>query len=306
MNIVSRPYQSEADLYQIQAATAGWIATAGFEGYLNPADIALRLFNGMREYNPMEIVRLWESAAGHMLAWGMVYPPWNSYEAVLHPDYRQHELAPVVLDWAEDEIINWLKKAGPENYTIHLDVFEGDTARIALLNARGYARGEHHGTISVRSLEEPIPQPRLPDGFSIRSLQGYHEAGKLVDVINASFGWHWTVETYTAVMDSPAYNADDELIVIAPDGRFAASCVLLPDAYNQSGMIENVGTRPEFRGLGLAKALLYAGMQYMKMQGFTLAMVPYGAHLGAANALYASVGFRPMYQLYDYTKVIVY
>lgn len=63
MTISPRPYQAYADLQKIQAATAEWIASAGFLGYMNVSDIALRLFMGMRRFDPREIVRLWADDA---------------------------------------------------------------------------------------------------------------------------------------------------------------------------------------------------------------------------------------------------
>jgi ribosomal protein S18 acetylase RimI-like enzyme len=206
-----------------------------------------------------------------------------------------------------------MQKAGRDRQAIQLNVFDGDTARITWLEQRGYARCEHRETISIRPLDEPIPQPQLPDGFSIRSVQGELEVGKLIALINDSFGLSWTAEGYQKWMRSPGYRADNEMVVVAPDGRFASSCILLPDTHNRAVMFENVGTGGEFRRMGLAKALLYAGMERMKTQGFTTAMVPHGTEhathpsnlafdVDAASALYAAVGFRPTYKIYRYTR----
>jgi mycothiol synthase len=303
MLITIHSYKSEADLYKIQAATAEWIALAGFQGYMNVSDIALRLFNGMRRFNPGEIVRIWEDTNERIVGWAMCYPAWNSFEVQIHPDFRQHNLAIEILEWAERETLHQMHKAGKDSLPISLDVFEGDTARIVLLQNHGYSRQEHRETISSRSLDEPIPQPQLPDGFTIRSVQGIEEADKLVSLINDSFGWNWTVEGYRGVMRSPGYRAENELVVVAPDGRFAASCIMLPDSHNRIGMFENVGTGSNFRRLGLATALLNAGMQRMKTQGFNIGMVPHSAELTGATALYNSVGFRPAYKIFRYVKM---
>lgn len=302
MTITAHPYRSERDLYTIQAATVEWVATAGFRGYMNVSDIALRLFNGMRDYAPAEIVRIWENGEGQVIGWGMAYPAWSSYEALVHPDYRQQVLAMDILDWAERETIHQRQKAGLEKTALQVNIFDGDVARIALLEVRGYVRGEKAETISVCSLDDSLPAPHLPAGFSIRSLQGEHEVDKLVALVNDSFGWDRTVDGYRKVMRSPGYRAENERVVVAPDGRFAASCLLLPDIRNRSGMFENVSTHSAFRRRGLAKALLLDGMRLMKMQRFTAAMVPHGAELNGAAALYASAGFRPTYELYHYEK----
>ena len=298
-----RPYVGLADLYRIQAATAEWIALAGFRGYVNPGDIALRLLNGQGHYAPETIVRLWENAQDLLVGWAMVYPAWNSYEVLLHPDYRQHPLVTEMLDWAEREVIRWLLTGGNEVRTIQLDVFDGDMARITLLEHRGYSRGDQHGVISVCPFDRLSPLPQLPVGFAIRHLQGEEDADKLVALVNDSFGWHWTADGYRSVIRSPGYHVENELVVVAADGRFVASCILLPDTRNRTVMFENVCTHSDFRRLGLARALLVAGMQEVKAQGFSAAMVPHAAGLGAAQALYTSAGFQPAYNLYHYHKV---
>ena len=305
MNMLSHPYGGETDLHKIQAATAEWIALAGFSGYLNPSDITLRLFNGQRKYAPEEIVRLWENKDGQLTGWGMVYPAWNGFEVQLHPNFRQSRLELDILEWAEHEIKHWIRLLAINSAAIELVVFDGDWARIGLLERQGYSRGSRHGTISICSLDAQIPSPRLREGFSIRSLRGEQEIDQLVNLVNDSFGWSRTVDGYRTVMRSPGYSAENELVAIAPDGCFASSCLLLPDARNRSVMFENVGTSKDFRRLGLARALLYAGIQRMKTLGFTAAMVPHATGILPATALYASAGFRPAFDTYHFTKAVV-
>jgi GNAT superfamily N-acetyltransferase len=295
----SRPYAN--DLPKIQAATAEWIALAGFEGYLHVEDIALRLFNGMRHYQPSEIVRLWEDIDNKLLGWSMLYPRWKSFEALLHPDYRDSELTSEILDWAERESWTWMEKEGHADKPLGLDVFENDTLRIALLEQRGFARDEPTHVIGVRSLAEPIPDARLPEGFAARPIQGVHEADKVVAVLNAAFGWSGTADEHRQFMSFAEFSRASPAIV-APDGRFAACCYVMLDTRNGLGMFEDVATHPDFQRMGLGKALLCAGMKQMKKQGMHTALVPYEASLGPASKLYESVGFAPMYRLWNYMK----
>lgn len=299
MDISPRPYATQADLRKLQTATSEWIAAAGFKGYLHIDDIALRLFNGMRCYSPRDIVRLWEDASGDLFGWCMLYPRWNSFEALLHPDYD--ELAPQIFDWAERETRRWMQKEGHGDQPIYLDVFDDDKSRSALLEQRGYVRGEPTHLIGIRSLADSIPDAMPPQGFSIRSLEGLHEADKVVTVVNAAFGWSWTGDEFRQFMASPGFSHDN-LVIVAPDGRFAAFCYVMLDYRNLLGMFEDVCTHPDFQRLGLAKALLYAGMKHMRQSGMHTALVPYDASLGAAPKLYESVGFQPKYRIYNYVR----
>lgn len=286
-----RPYQNESDLHQLQLTTAKWIAQAGFAGRINPGDIALRLFNGMRDNDPREIIRLWEDDKGHLMGWAMLYPAWNSYEVQVHPQHRDL-LEPELLAWAEGEI---LKRS---NDPVQINVTGNDTTRIRLLAQRGYNQTSIKGTVATCSMHENLQPPSLPHGFTIRQIVP-DDASQLVALINDSFGWNWTIDTYQPIMHALA-NYTTDLAVIAPDGQIAATCILLPDQHNSSLMFENVGTGSQFQKMGLAKALLLTAMETYRQAGFTLAMVPYHYFLHAASKLYASVGFRPTYGISEY------
>jgi len=304
MAIASRPYNNRDDLHKIQAATADWIASAGFCGYLHVGDLALRLFNGMRRYNPHEIVRLWEAEDGSLLGWSIIYPRWNSYDALLHPAHRGDELEGQLLDGCEQAVLAWMQKEDRAESPISLDVFAEDVNRITALEQRGYVRGEQHHVIGVRSLDEPIPDVSLPQGFSVRPVEGLHEADKLIEAQNASFGWSWTLEDYLQVMQSPANELAEPLVIVAPDGRFASFCYLMLDEKNKIGMFEDVGTHPDFQRKGFGRALLYAGLGRLKAQGMVTTYMPYNSSLEAASALYNLVGFRVGYRHIQYTRKI--
>jgi len=78
----------------------------------------------------------------------------------------------------------------------------------------------------VRSLAEPIPRPHAPSGFLISHVTSEQEAEALVALHRAAFGTeHMTVEERLAMMRVPEYDAELDLLAIAPGGRFAAYCL---------------------------------------------------------------------------------
>jgi ribosomal protein S18 acetylase RimI-like enzyme len=74
------------------------------------------------------------------------------------------------------------------------------------------------------------------------------------------------------------------------------------DPVNRIGEFEPVGTHPDFRRQGLAKAAVGAGMQRMKAFGADQAFVLTQSHNRAAKALYESLGFRAVNREFDYVK----
>ena len=94
---------------------------------------------------------------------------------------------------------------------------------------------------TTRSLAVPIPESVLPQGFTIRSVEGEHEARALGVVHSGAFGSTWTADAYRAVMRTPGFHVDRELVVVAPDGRLAAFAVYWVDPVSGTGLFEPVG-----------------------------------------------------------------
>jgi mycothiol synthase len=176
-----------------------------------------------------------------------------------------------------------------------------DSSRKLFLEEMGYHREARHlDLINTRSLTEPIPEPDLPPGFIIRSAAGEAEVANLVKVHSGAFNSKWTESSYLEVMRTPSYDVERELVVVAPDGTFAAFLIYWPDPVSKSGLFEPVGCHKDFQRQGLTKALMYSGMQRMKAAGVQTALVLYHADNEAGRALYTSVGFRPIHEVYEY------
>jgi len=80
-------------------------------------------------------------------------------------------------------------------------------------------------------------------------------------------------------MQTPGYEVENELVVVAPDGRFAAFTVIWFDPISRSGLFEPVGCHGDFRRQGLSTAIMYEGMKRMKAAGMETASV--GCESGA-------------------------
>jgi ribosomal protein S18 acetylase RimI-like enzyme len=297
--ITRRPYEAEADIYAMQALNAAAIAEVGHCGYLHTGDIPHRIFNGMRKYDARDIVHLWQDETGRLAAWLVVYPSWALFDYQVRPEHRGAALEEEVVDFAVAEM---RKHPKPEKEdAIGVDVYEGDTTCAHILASRGFKKPEKPFIVNTaRSLNDPIPNPELPPGFSIRCPEGVHEAAALIDVHSSSFGSKWTAPEYERVMRSAGYAIERERLVVAPDGRFAAFCVIWPDEVNRVGLFEPVGTHADFRRMGLARALMYDSMHRMRAMGLVEANVCHEYGNEASTALYHNLGFWPRYNVYTY------
>lgn len=176
---------------------------------------------------------------------------------------------------------------------------EGDEVAKDYIEKLGF-KGEKSDYVQLKRSLETIPEVKLPEGFSIRSVAGKHEAELVGEVHNGAFGPKWNTPEYDylKVMQTPGYNAERELVVIAPDGRMAAFTVIWFDPISRSGLFEPVGCHGDFRRLGLSTALLYEGMARMKNAGMETAGV--GCENEAACKLYKSVGFESYFETIDF------
>ncbi len=100
-----------------------------------------------------------------------------------------------------------------------------------------------------------------------------------------------TPERYARVMTAPTYRPDLDLVAVAPDGSFAASCLVWFDPPNGVGLFEPVGSHPEHRRRGLAAAVCREGMRRLRALGAEWAIVLSWDEEGPGR-LYESIGFR--------------
>jgi mycothiol synthase len=240
----------------------------------------------------MHDVQLWETADGDLIA--AANP--ESHQDIhlqIHPAYRE-QLESVMLDWAEDH-----RQAGcAEGVSCKLEVWVYDDIRRDLLRSRGYtAPGRCYGYKRQRPLNEPIDEPVLPEGYTIRSMAGDEDIpGRTLASAKANnLSRPASVEEFKKLQSAPMYRADLDLLVVAPDGTIAAFATVWFDAVNRIGYFEPVATHPDYQRRGLGKALMNTGLRKLKMLGATDAYLGAAAE-GAAARLYESVGFHITYR----------
>jgi ribosomal protein S18 acetylase RimI-like enzyme len=126
---------------------------------------------------------------------------------------------------------------------------------------------------------------------------------KWVECYNESFIDHWNFQPMTVAerrhdMTSVAYRPDLDLVLETADGTFAAFCLgrIDPDEHaahgGQGGWIAQLGTRRGYRGQGLGRAMLLAGLRTLRAAGVDTAALRVDAeNPTGALRLYESVGF---------------
>lgn len=309
MTLISTTYNGAPDLYRMQNLIAQSIQKAGDCGYLHVGDIPHRIYNARRRQpnpDPTVFTRLWQDPNGVLMGFAILYPHWRAFNLQVHADHRGGEAEITMIYGAQQGTWDLMEQYDIEGDTVGcMDVYDCDVTRIALLEQVGYTRADPAIVLTSRSLEVPIPDAPLPPGYSIRSAAGVHEALALGEVHAGAFISPWTEEGYRAVMESPGYILENELVVVAPDGRFAAFTINWFDMVNKTGLFEPVGTHRDFQRQGMGRALMTYALRRMKSMGIQTAYVGHEPDNPASSGLYAAMGFRPRYTLYDYQRQMV-
>ena len=270
----------------------------------HPGDVVHFMSNTLRGRDLERHIFLYEEPEGNLRALALLYP-WTpySYEALVAPDLLGAEdssFEEATIAWADARASDAARIAGKE---LAVEVSKGDTIHEQIVTRLGYTATNSPGMLyTTRSLQIPIPDKPLPDGFSMRPVAGEQEAGLVAEVHNGAFTPKWDAEQYLAVMRTPGFQIDHELVVVAPDGRFAAFVIIWLDPISRSGYFEPVGCHRDFQRRGLTSALMYEGMRRMRAAGMETAVVRYHADNVSGVPLYRSVGFQPRYEVTEYRK----
>jgi mycothiol synthase len=298
MNFMLQPYQ-EKDLPRVLRFVGKCLGDSSFCNW-HPGDIVHWMSNSHRGQDLEKHFWLYEKS--------------NEILALAHLPIKQSEFALIVLKEARDtldllllqECLDHMQQRMQqeeiEKTSLSISVAISDKMRIENLIALGFEEDSVLGPIAKRLLSEPFPETKLPEGFSIRSVEGEHESVLLAEVHKSAFGHDWKPEEYLNVMQTPGFDIQRELVVVAPDGCFAAFLVYWLDPVTKSGLFEPVGCHKDFRRRGLTKALMLEGLKCMKNAGMETVLIGYNTENEAAHKLYTSVGFKRQCDYMMYSK----
>jgi ribosomal protein S18 acetylase RimI-like enzyme len=240
--------------------------------------------------------KLW-SDGGELVAWGWAHLP----RRVRRADGSVRDITGARLTYQVhpghagliDEVIGWYDEvaAGLDRTVVPV---AGDEYARRRWAAHGYVADDSDWTqLNARDLVD-VPPAVLPPGFRFRTAAEADPAAVVQAHLDAWAPSTYSAEAYAGVRVTAGYRPDLHLLVEAPDGTMAASTIMWLDEVNRSAEFEPVGTHPDHRRQGLARAMLLHGMHRARSAGATAATV---ACLGmperpSARELYHSLGFR--------------
>ncbi|MBK8026481.1 MAG: GNAT family N-acetyltransferase [Chloroflexi bacterium] len=273
---------------------------------VHPGDVRHFMSNIRRGGDVSDNYRLFEDETGSLAGLLTLYGGKRlGFEWTVMPDEQTSPLVDQMVAVGEAETLAAARAAGADSFRV--EVLDCDHAGVDLLKARGFTEtdGADNLRVTLRSLES-IPEPVLPEGFTIRAVTGESEADAVGQLHASAFGSRWDAGEYVKVMRSPAFQVDHELVAVALNGDLAAFLVYWVDPISRSGLFEPVGCGQAYQRRGLTRALLYEGMRRMAAEGAVVAQVKHESpeENPASAALYASAGFMPFASYRAFVKSV--
>jgi mycothiol synthase len=272
---------------------------------LYPSAAELRLIVPADPEEAAANARVWRVASGEPAAFALFDPHWRSLTFFVGPDVAVHDAASAVLDWGMDAATAKPTTSGV--VALRVRPRDADREVITLLEERGFTQ-EDWGTLRyARDLREPIPEPRLPDGYAIRHLSGEAELDAYCAMHRDAFGTaYMTAERRLPLLRDPGYDAELDLVAVAPDGELAAFVYCSVDAEENErlalaqGWTDPVGTRPAHRRRGLSTALVLEGFRRLRARGVDRAYTGTAEDNKAMQGVCEAVGYRLLHTVLSY------
>ena len=222
----------------------------------------------------------------------------------IHPDHRRRGLATELLDYATHRA----KELGAD--VAHVGISHGNIVAKSVLSKLGFRFVRRFLQLRLDMAEirgQDIDQAAL----LYRHLQRGEE-GKLTQVQNRCFADNWGFNPNSVEEISYRTNlshCSPEDVVLACDGdRVIGYCwtrtIYEAGTNERKGQIFMLGVDPDYRGKGIGKGVLLAGLSYLKSKGFRVAELTVDSKNQAACTLYHSVGFRVWASTLWYEKAI--
>jgi len=300
----TRPFAGRADLRAMEAAmSAAWNGPHRPFVPGTPGDLEWWTAGGGPDADWPARIRIWE-IGGDVVGWGWLNPPGHLDWFVSDRPGRneEHAVRAEILDWQGERARSQPRDG--QTAELELETWAGvGWSEEAILVERGWTPSETTLTQWLQPLDLELDPPRLPDGYSVRSLRGPHELPARVEVHRAAFApSRMTLEKYGILLDQDHYSLDRDTVVEAPDGTFAAFAICWADPAGSIGEFEPVGTHPDHQRRGLGRAIMRHGLRLLRDAGLRDALVFSLTSNLASQALYRSAGFEAVALHRRYTR----
>jgi len=295
-NITSRLYENEHDIQII----LDLMYRVRPEKHRNDYPVKVDIEENFASDTVCANTRLWFEG-DRPVAWAYV-DLFNNLRCEVEPALEE-PLGAEIVAWCEACVRKILPAGG--SATLDASCREDHRERVAFLLRNGFRQTQDTTLCLVRALLEPLPDPVLPPGYIIRPITGRQEVDAVASSHRAAFGTeHMTTESRLAIMDTSEYDMSLDLVVVSPDGSIAGNCICSVNETQKRGFTDPISVHPDFQGMGLARALLLAGMKLLRERGMESARLGTSGTNHLMQRTAEAVGFTIEYKTIWFSKEV--
>ena len=241
--------------------------------------------------------RLWRDDAGVLRAFCLRY--YDTLHLVLDPEADEQALAPRLLDWAAG---HWATRSGQ----LETAAYAADSARASLLERLGFEDQGPLSSLRLYDLARELPPAAFPPGYAVASLAETGAREERIALERAVWNSPSLDELwFKGKSSSPFYSFDWDLLAVSAQNELAAFLLVWIDPRSRSAEIDPLGTHPDYRSQGIARALVTqafqrlhaAGVRWMTIESEPDPEVP-------ANRLYSSLNPLQTHTAHRWVKKI--
>lgn len=236
-----------------------------------------------------EYIKIWEESDSGVVA-VTICKPSGDCRIFIHPEYRNYEETLVL---ALEKQRADMKTDDPK-LKMSFVVEAGDTLREDLLKQRGYENKGvcEHNRILPDTYQ--VPEFILPENYTIRhvDVEKDHEHYRAAQAAVFPHCANMTLKLLQIYSEAEFYNPELDIVVVAPDGSFAAFATGRLDPVSRLAELEPVGVHPDHRKMGLGKAIVYEGIRRLQKHNPEAIVILGAASTEGATKLYDTVGFE--------------
>ncbi|NKB67502.1 MAG: GNAT family N-acetyltransferase [Candidatus Latescibacteria bacterium] len=301
--LTHRRYDPEQDFPRlVEYHRSAWALT-GLTGNWHVGDLNYIVWENWtfasRETQPFYI---WADGTGAIQAFALINHHWGAYQLRCHPSIRGSRLLEGLVQWCEEHLC---ENAINKERIGAMGVDAADQAFAACLQARGYSReGEGNADIVLAHGLDELAVPQVPNGYAIKAIGLDDVEGRagLARAIWDDWGM-WgdakvTGAQYGDYIQTAFYASGLDWVAVTPEGQFVAAITCGIDPEGRVGTVMDMGTLPDHRRKGLARALMLTALQGLKEAGMKRVLLSTG--FDDARQFYQSVGFTLARQAHAY------
>lgn len=286
MSIKSRAYTHQAGITPDYHAVRNFLLKLGYSEFIY-ARWDWMISHSYLDHTGLSKIRLWEENSSVV---GVA-----TYDTRLGTAYclalpKYAELKKEMLLYAESNL--------RDGDTFNVVIANEDLAFQNIAHDLGYVATPNSEHDAIMYLENANLNYTLPDGFTLVSMADRYDAYEYRRVLWKGFNHEQNGEGPLVFTDEDRAGVDFEmrranvdlslkLAVVSPQGHFVSYCGMWYDPTHDFALIEPLATDPDYRGQGLAQAVVMEGMKRVAAQGAKRVLV------GSNQQFYYSIGMFP-------------